>query len=273
MRAGRLETRRIKVRRRFRRTLCVLLLLPLLAGGLWYLRGKEPAFFSLTPSPTLSPDEQATGEQVLELPGETWYALQLGVFSSEEAAKALADSYMTKGAASYIFSDGGSWRVLAAAYDTRAKAQAVSGRLKNEHAIETYIFELSRGGLTVKVRGQKAQLAALENAYACLSGAGTLLSGLSEGLDDYSRTLDETKEALASEEQTARVLREKLTALFSAPPDSVARVIAQLTALEGALQRARAQSSAALTGAYVKYAQLLALDGLSQYAALLSGAA
>lgn len=273
MRAGRLQTRRIRVRRRFLRVLAILCLLALLTGGGLYLMNKNgwiPLNLSLSPSPTLSPDEVKADTRVMSIPGETWYALQLGVFTSREAADAAAAPFSSRGAAAYLYEDGTSFRVLAAAYKTRAEAQTVMSRLKTDHGIETFIFELSRGEVTLKVHGQAAQLTALESAYACLSGAGGLLADLSAGLDNYTRTEEETRAALTSEEDTVGSLREKLGMLFDDPPVSVKGVLESLTTLSDALTDAQKQTGAALLGAKIKYAQLVALDLLSAYVGALS---
>lgn len=273
MRAGRLQTRRIRVRRRFLRVLAILCLLALLVSGGFYLLNKNgwiPLNLSLSPSPTLSPDEVKADTRVMKIPGEVWYALQLGVFSSRDAADAVAAQYLSRGAAAYLYEDGASFRVLAAAYKTRAEAQTVMSRLKTDHGIETFIFELSRGEVTLKVHGQAAQLTALESAYTCLSGAGGLLADLSAGLDNYTRTEEETRAALTSEEDTVSSLHEKLSTLFNDPPLSVKGVLENLKALSNALKDAQTQTGAALLGAKIKYAQLLTLDLVSAYVGALN---
>ena len=125
MRAGRLKTKRYKVRRRGGRGVVALLLAALLLAGAAYMVKEKQIPVFAAPSPTLTPAESRQETRTITLPAATWYALQLGVFEQESAAKSLAESYQGRGAAGYI-DDGEHYRVLAAAYETRADAQAVA---------------------------------------------------------------------------------------------------------------------------------------------------
>ena len=122
MRAGRLKTRRYKVRRSGRGAALVLLLLTIGSGAAWLLREDVQALL-LSPAPTLSPADAAAESRTVTLPGKTWYTLQLGVFEQQDAADALAESYRGRGAGGYVLLEE-HYRVLAAGYETRADAQA-----------------------------------------------------------------------------------------------------------------------------------------------------
>lgn len=263
MRAGRLQTRRIKMRRRRLRLLAVLLLLLACGGGLFLaFKGEAPLKMSFKEQA----EDLSPAEATLSLPGEVWYALQLGAFSTREAALSEAEKLIPRGAAGYVLQDAGTHRLLAAAYDTRAAAQTVSERLTGEHGIETYVLELSRGALVARCKGQKAQLDALSDAYGCLSACAKQLYALSCGLDAKDKAQEEILDALLSEETTLRTILSRLTRLFPDGPEAVKALLEGGTALLKALSDARqAQGATGLSGK-LKYAQLLTLDILRGYA-------
>ena len=136
MRAGKLRTKQYKIRRGGRGRLGWLtaaLVLALGAGalyaGLLPWPGPEVA---LAPSPTLTPQDSAAETRLIALPGGAWYALQMGAFDQASSAQSLADSYRGRGAAGWIWQEE-NYRVLAAAYATRAEAQAVQTRLGSQN--------------------------------------------------------------------------------------------------------------------------------------------
>lgn len=266
----RLKTKRYRVRKR-RGGLLLFLLLLLGAGVLLLLRsgGALPVFFS--PAPPLTPEESAQETRTLVLPGKTWYALQLGAFSEENAAHALAASYRTRGAAGFVQTREG-FRVLAAAYASRAEAQAVQSRLGSMHGIETYVDEIVRPEITLRVTGQKAQLTALEDGFTTLSQCAEQLYALSLALDERRETVDAARQSLLSQRETAGALARRLETLFGADaPESVQPLIQALHDAEASLAEAAACTGETALGAQVKYCQLLCIFALSDYAAALAG--
>ena len=266
MRAGRLQTRRIKMRRRRLRLLAVLLLLLACGGGLFFALGGEAP---LTLSFREQTEDLSPAEITLSLPGEVWYALQLGAFSGREAALSAAEEYISRGAAGYVSEDAGTYRLLAAAYDTRAAAQAVGARLKSEQGIDAYVLEVSRGALSARCKGQTAQLNALKDAYDCFSACAKQLYTLSCGLDAREKDQRETLEALLSLETTLRAILERVSRLFPDRPEAAKGLLEGGTLLVKALSDARAAQSATDLSGKIKYAQLLGLDVLLKYTAAL----
>ena len=128
VRAGRLATRRYKVRRRKMGWLLLIAGIGLgLATSSAYLRFMRPlpqTHISAQPAPTLPPEETQADERTVTLAGQSWYALQLGVYDDAETAGRDADALRARGAGGYIFRKDGC-RLLAAAYTARADAQAV----------------------------------------------------------------------------------------------------------------------------------------------------
>lgn len=265
----RLKTKRYKVRRGCGGWIIGLLLL--LGAGAWlFLRhgGALPVFFS--PKPTLSPEESAQECRTLLLPGKTWYALQLGAFEEEEAAKALAASFRARGAAGYIHRQDG-FRVLAAAYTSRAEAQAVQTQLGALHGVEAYVSEIGRPEITLRVTGQKAQLTALEDALTVLDQCAEQLYALSAGLDSRDGEADAVRQALLSQRETVQALAGRLETLFGEKaPAAVAPIIQAMRDADAALAAAAACGGETALGAQVKYCQLLCISALADYAGMLT---
>ena len=264
----RLKTKRYKVRRGCWGWVIALVLLG--TGAFFFLRsgGALPVFFS--PKPTLSPEESAQECRTLVLPGKTWYALQLGAFAEEEAAETLAASFRARGAAGYVYRQDG-FRVLAAAYTSRAEAQAVQTQLGALHGVEAYVSEIGRPEITLKVTGQRAQLTALEDGLTVLDQCAEQCCALSLGLDSREEASDAVRQALLSQRETVQALARRLESLFGErPPAAVAPVIRALNEAETALAAAESCGGETALGAQVKYCQLLYISALADYAGMLA---
>lgn len=265
MGAGRLKIKRYKTRRNSRGwlLLAVILLLATLGTLLW---GRESMQGLLIfPSPTLSPSESRQDTRTVTLPGKSWFALQLGVFENEESARELAESFRARGAGALVTQQG-NYRVLAAAYESRADAQMVQNQLRSQHGVEAYIWEIARQEIMMKISGQAAQLTALTDAYDALSQAELQLSSLSQGLDQNAMEKEAIDSALRSMRDTVSALQNRLHALFgeNAHP-AVRNVIALLSQTENGLAAALGSGSSLELGSKIKYCQLLVITGLAAY--------
>ena len=76
-------------------------------------------------------------EQEIPLAAETWYAIQTGVFSNEDAAREKAELLTDRGAPGAVVEDGEKWRVFIACYGTETDAASVRQRLGENQRIET----------------------------------------------------------------------------------------------------------------------------------------
>ena len=266
MRAGRLKVRRYKTRRHSPVWPILLGLLALGCAAFWLLRDTDAGAF-LRFTPALSPQDRAAETRTLVLPGKTWYALQLGVFEDTASAGDLAESFRLRGAAGYI-ARREHYRVLAAAYPTRADAQAVQNQLRTQHQVDAYIYEISRPEITLRLTGQRAQLTALSDAYDALDQSAEQLFALSQAIDQGKE--QDYRAALTSTRETATALRGRLAALFDAPPQAVQQVMDLLQALADGLEQAANAQSAVRLGAQIKYCQLLCAVGMADYAAALA---
>ena len=274
MRAGKLRTKQYKIRRGGRGWLGWLtaaLVLALGTGalyaGLLPWPGPEVA---LAPSPTLTPQDSAAETRLIALPGGAWYALQMGAFDQASSAQSLADSYRGRGAAGWIWQEE-NYRVLAAAYESRADAQAVQSQLKAQHGVETVVADLIWPDITLRVTGQKAQLDALSDAYDALDQMAKHLCALSQALDRGETDQEALRSALLSQRDTAAALENRLSALFS---PGLHPAVEQGAALLGSeaqgLVAALAASGSARMGAQIKYCHLMCVCGLMAHAQALA---
>ena len=272
MRAGSIKIKRYKTRKKGWGWVILMALL-LLSYGLW--RWQQAGFplplsQSLSPAPTLSPEQARTEEKTLILPGQSWYALQLGIFDLEASARSMAAGFQARGAGGFI-DDREKYRVLAAAYENRADAQAVQQQLKALHNVEAYILPLQSPELTLQLSGQKAQLTALSDALDALHQTATLLSHLSLSLDRREINQETLRSALSSQQETLSSLEKRLHQLFGENPHTAVQpILSTLEELTVSLATARQAQGETRLGAQVKYCQLLCIVRLSQYAAELS---
>lgn len=273
MQAGHVRIKRYKARRRRRAAL--LLLIIGLAGGVWWMHGKTPEKIPWisAPAPTLTPEETAWEEMDYTIPGQRWYALQLGVFEQKEAAQQLAQKYRRRGAGGYVMQDEGGYRVLAAAYASRADAVQVQQNLLNYHQVESFVTEIASPDVQVHLQGQRAQLDALMQAYAFLHQAAGDSAHWSLQWDAGSMEKEMLLSALGSQQQTAQSLRDRLVQCFgqeNAHP--AARFLQEsLETLSALWQSARTeQASTTELGAQVKAGQLHCICAMTSHACALS---
>lgn len=269
MRAGKLKIKRYKAYRRGRGWLIAILLLGIL-GAAWHFYQKGDLPLALPPAPTLSPEETAPDQRTLILPGQSWYALQLGVFEQESSALSLAAGYQARGAAGFIDTRE-KFRVLAAAYESRAEAQAVQNQLQSLHSVEAYVFEIHSPEITLHMTGQKAQLTALSDIYDALHQTALHLSRLSISLDQQTAPETDIRSALQSRKDTLLSLEKRLDQFFGASPHPAVQPLENMLAeLSQSLESALSQQGKTRLGAGVKYCHLLCIVRLAEYAAMLA---
>lgn len=229
----------------------VVILSGVMKGG-----GSQPV---IEPVPTATPipmnqafDETLESREIA-LPGSLWYALQLGAFEGEEAAKELAERYITRGAAGYVWQDG-RYRTLAAIYPTREDAQSVRQQLQTGHTIESYLYEISVPALTVRMKGMKGQIDILEAAFLHANDLVSALQRLSVQMDRQEMNVAEARATLlALKDQTALVAL-RLEQRFSPPRNAAVQGLIGLFRECGAFATEQnADESAVTLGRRIKY--------------------
>lgn len=270
MRAGRLATRRYKVRRRRRGWLLLLAVGIAVGFGVSsFLKGSGTApqtHIAAEPAPTLPPEETQADERTLTLASQSWYALQVGIFDSPEAASREAESYRARGAGGYIFQKDGC-RVLAAAYAARADAQAVITRLKTRHGLDAEVVEIVSPEITLRLSGQKGQLTTLTDAFSAMEKLCGHLYQLALSLDSQETDAREALTALKSEQDTLTALSGRLQSRFGASAHPAVQELRQmLSDCAATLNTAAGAQSLTQLGAWVKYCHLECICRMAAYA-------
>lgn len=134
-------------------------------------------------SPTPDVFDRSIVTREVLLPGQTWYAIQTGVFSTREAADEKANAYVDRGAPGVVVEDGGKWRVFIASYGREEDAAAVRQRLGEQQRVETYLYHWSRPELHLRLSGMAGQLDVVEAGLTLLSGAAGILRDTAMLLD------------------------------------------------------------------------------------------
>ena len=197
-------------------------------------------------------------------PLEGWCVV-MATCDSPQPARLMASAWVGRGAAGYVHFDGAAYRVLAAAYPTRAEAQAVQTRLGGQN-ISTYIHPCAQEALTLRAGGEGRQVEAVTETLGYLDGLGGKLHTLSAALDSRERTAEECRSALLSEGATCAGLRQGLEKAFDGtPPASLQPLDALLSQVSDIAEAARNENSAARVGAALKKAQLTVFFGLDAF--------
>lgn len=238
-------------------------------GGAYYWQSslRTPmAHITAEPAPTLPPEETQADERTIILSGQNWYALQVGVYDDAANARQEAEELRARGAGGYVFRKDGC-RVLAAAYASRADAQAVMTRLKTRHGLDAEVVEVVSPEITLRLSGQKGQLTALSDAYSAMEKLCGHLYQLSLSLDRQETDARDALAALNSEQDTLAALKEQLHSRFGASaPDAVLSLEQILADCGQSLHTAGTAQSLTRLGAQVKYCHLECICRMAAYA-------
>lgn len=227
-------------------------------GGLSIQPAAQP-----TPIPTDEVFDETPAQRQITLPSSTWYALQLGAFESEEAAKAQAEQFARRGAAGYVWPDG-RYRALAAAYPDREDAQNVRRQLSENHTVDTYLYEIPLPQIQLRVKGMQGQLDILEAAFQYADDLTRGLHSASISLDRQEMSAAEAKENLSAMGQQAANLTLRLRQRFTAPlPQAVSSLITLLDGYHAWLDGLGDESAVQL-GVLIKWETLDILYQLKQ---------
>lgn len=206
---GRVETRIYRQKQRkakWRRWLLGIAAVMVLAVILW--RGGQAAFVTdyiglPEPTPLGSTFDRTVETREVTLNAETWYAIQTGVFSTQEAAVQKADAYTQRGAPGTVVRQGEKWRVFIACYGTEEEATAVRMRLESNQKVDTYLYAWECPEVRLRLSGMAGQLDAAEAGFTLLTTTAATLRDMAMELDAAQLT---TQEVL----QAARALGEQI---------------------------------------------------------------
>ena len=199
---GRVETRMYKRRKKRAARLRWLVVIVIAACAAVWFFGKGQASFVMekiglsVPAPLTGDLDKTTESREVTLPAETWYAIQTGVFSTQEAATQKADAYSQRGAPGTVVKQGEKWRVFIACYGTEAEASAVRTRLETNQKVDTYLYVWECPELRMRLSGMTGQLDAAEAGFTLLTSTAAALRDIAVELDAAQLTTQEVVSAM-----------------------------------------------------------------------------
>ena len=151
---------------------------------------------SPTATPMAAAFDKAIESREVTLMAETWYAIQTGVFSTEEAATQKTSEYTDRGAPGTVVHQGEKWRVFIACYGTEADAASVRTRLEQNQRVETYLYAWECPELRLRLTGMAGQLDAAEAGFTLLASTAAALRDHATDLDAGQMSVQEATAAL-----------------------------------------------------------------------------
>lgn len=201
---GRVERRLYRARQRRKQRIRWGIAALLLGVALWLLLQGSGARELLTeriepptPTPVTAAFDQTVVTREVTLPEERWYAIQTGVFSTQEAAQEKAGAYAERGAPGVVVQDGAKWRVFIACYGSEADAAAVRKRLGESQRVETYLYSWVCPELRLRLTGMAGQLDVVEAGLTLLLQSAAQLRDAATLLDAGQLTTGEVTQQLA----------------------------------------------------------------------------
>ena len=225
-------------------------------------------YISDEPQPGFSlPELQEERSQSIFIPKLDWYLIQLGAYSTVEAAELQARLYTGRGAAGYILEDD-RFRVIAAAYATPEDAETIRSRLQGSQGIDTYVHRLCTEEVELNVTAAAGQIQALQNGfdalYAALVDTGRLSAELDKQAIDGAAVVLGAQDARMRVQEAARALEATLGGSTSEVVVGLRSLLANADAGLKAICDHNAQEAVGMT-AKIKYQQIDLLWGYVRY--------
>lgn len=220
-------------------------------------RSGGDAVFETVATPSPIPLDAAFDEtretREITLNGSVWYALQLGAFETEEAARQLAEQFQRRGAAGYLWPEE-RFRVLAAVYPEKEDAQAVRQQLRDQHDVDSYLFEISIPSVSLRMTGMRGQIDILEAAFLHAEDLIRQMERISETLDRQEITPAEAAEELNTLREQVELVALRMEQRFLSPRNAAVTGLIGLMRDYAAFAREKTgQESNALLSRQLKY--------------------
>ncbi len=256
---GRVETRMYKRKRQRSRAFRVTVLLCLLGAAILLAGKRLPKGFITelisvpTPTPVTSAYDQAVDTREVTLAEETWYAIQTGVFSTQEAARQKADAYTQRGAPGTVVQEGAKWRVFIACYGTETDASAVRTRLEQNQKVDTYLYAWKCPQLRMRLTGKKGQLDAVEAGFMLLTSTASALRDTATSLDAAQLTTQEAISAVSALNGQITLWEDTIRSRFGKSAPALIESMLTITAnWDGRCQRVQSAEDATSLSAALK---------------------
>lgn len=272
---GRVERRMYKRRRKRAQIRLTLLAVLLIVTGVLIARRAAPGGMQAkrvadpSPTPVTAAYDTRTDAREITLPADTWYAIQTGVFSTEEAARDKAGAYASRGAPGTVVQDGAKWRVFIACYGSEEEASAVRTRLGEMQRVETYLYAWACPELRLRLSGQAGQLDVAEAGLSLFLQTAARLRDTAILLDASQLTLPEAQQEIAAIDGQMTLWAETARSRFPKPHPALvedlltcaANWTARRKALDGAGDSATELSAALKAQGMAMYDEAIRVRG------------
>lgn len=225
---GRVERRQYRRGRSRQAVVRLLLALTVLViGSGLYQRWSMHASLTVdrVPDPTVTPvpadyDESVVARETI-LPEETWYAIQTGVFTQADAAKARADAYADRGAPGIVAQEGERYRVFIAAFRDKADAASVREKLNAQQAVETYLYPWVCPAVTLRLSGMAGQLDVVQSGLSMALQAAALLRDYATAYDQGGVTAEDVTSLISGLDSQFALWQDTASRRFDKPYPAV----------------------------------------------------
>ncbi len=271
---GRVETRLYK-RQLQRARMRWLLLAALIAGVILWRSGRVPFVTEHigqpTPTPVSSSFDKTQETREVTLAAETWYAIQTGVFSTEDAANQKAEAYTSRGAPGTVIRDGEKWRVFIACYPAETDAAAVRTRLEQNQRVETYLYAWQCPELRLRLTGMAGQLDAVEAGFTMMTSTAAALRDAATALDAGEYTTQDAAAAVKAREEQLLLWEQTAQERFGKkPPDLVQGMLSLSSAWRQECAGVRGNEGATKLSAALKAEAMAMYDDVIAWRSALS---
>ncbi|MDR0396001.1 MAG: SPOR domain-containing protein [Oscillospiraceae bacterium] len=214
----------------------------------------------VNPQPSLPPldsppNASSSFENTLTLERQSWYAIQVGAYDTQDAAAEAAATLRARGGAGYVIQDG-AYRLLVACYPSRAEAEEVMNRLvsSGEYGASA-IYRLNADEMIISLIATPLQASALSQAYSLLPEMIQELSRLALALDRGSMDASAVRASAGTSMNRAKQLLSTMDLAITDPrPDIVRELRALLETAAATMEQIVHSDSGALPlSSQIKY--------------------
>ncbi|MDR1570007.1 MAG: SPOR domain-containing protein [Oscillospiraceae bacterium] len=214
-------------------SLLLLLFLVIVCVAVISAQAGFPILFITNPHPESTavplPQESSTSaDATLTLERQSWYAIQVGSYESQEEALAEADSLRKRGGAGYVYQNG-SYRLLVACYPSQEEAEEVRAKLQNNQEFSSpALYHFVSDEILLHIVATPMQSSALSQGYALLPEMIRELSRLSLALDRNTMDADAVRAAAGTNLSRANALISTMNTALSASNHPLTRGLMEL---------------------------------------------
>jgi len=211
-------------------------------------------------------------QREIRVESRSFYALQLGAFSSEQNAQTESRAVQQRAAGGYVYSDGIHYRVLAAVYNSRETAKTVKAQLMEQNSLDSGIYQIDVPAITLRVTAGEEQLAAVQTGFDRMGAVCDELLELCEQFDKEEATPEEVQERL---QKLAQSCREPAEVLSSVKEGIAAELCRELEEKAQRLEECAGKGASGRTefSSALKYAHISEVCAYSAFASGISGGA